>query len=181
MHMLLHLVPRHMVSRAVRAEHRAGGVVRIAVGIIAAGGKHRLGVVAGGVAAQRAGQAAAASGIGGHLGGIAAHLRDGGIARKQGGGALRLRRRKASAHALDIGNGAAKVFGGGLQPKIVPWLQQDAFGFFQPLAHGPPGRLPKIAALGVLLMRAPGHQRNFHIRDRRAHQHAPVLLFGKVR
>ena len=81
---------------------------------------------------------------------------------------------------LNIRDGAAEIFGGDLQTEIIPRLEQHALRFFQPLPDGAPGRLPEIAALCVLLMRAPGHERNFHVRQRCARQHTPVLLFRQM-
>ena len=50
----------------------------------------------------------------------------------------------------------------------------------QPLPHGAVGGLAKIAALGVLGVRAPSHQGDLHIGDRRAGQHARMAFFHQV-
>ena len=59
-------------------------------------------------------------------------------------------------------------------------LQKHAFGFHQSLADGAAGRLPEVAALRVLEMRASRDEREADIRHRRAGQHAGVRALKDV-
>ena len=101
--------------------------------------------------------------------------------REDGNAVFRFRRRKPPAHALDIRHGAPDAFARQLQPEIVPWLEEDALGAHESLPHGAVGRLTEVAALGVLQMRPSRGERDLHIGDRRAGQHAAVLFFRKMR
>ena len=53
-------------------------------------------------------------------------------------------------------------------------------GFPQALPHSPVGGLPEISALSVLEMRPSGEQRNLHICDGRAGEHAPMCFFFQM-
>ena len=91
---------------------------------------------------------------------------------------------EAAAHPLHIGHGAAQCIGGQLQRKIVPRFQQlhavPRRSHPQALPHGAVGRLPKVPALGVLLMGAARRQRDPDIGQRCADQHARVGALGQM-
>ena len=125
--------------------------------------------MAGTVAVQRQGQVSPAPGVAHHLHGVAAH--GGGRCRagKQGGIPVGsgLGRVKTSAHVLDIVHGAAHVVRGQLQPEGIPRLQQlglvDLVCHHQALPDGAVGRLPEVAALGVLEVSAARNEGDLHI------------------
>ena len=137
----LDLVPRNVDARAVLAEHRAGGVFRVALGIVADGGDDALRVRAGLVAAQGAAQTSASAGVGRDLTRVAAQFKT----------------------------------------EIIERLEQYALGLHQTLPHGAVGRLPEIAALGVLEVRAAREERHFYVGQRAARQHAGMRALDKVR
>ena len=92
-----------------------------------------------------------------------------------------LRRLERAAHPLDIGHGAARILLRKPQPEVVPRLQQDAPCLLEALTHRAIGRLPEVAALGVLEMRAAGEQRDAQVGNGRAGQDAGLRFFHQVR
>ena len=86
-----------------------------------------------------------------------------------------------AAHALHIGHGASDVLGRDFEAEIVVWLQQHVRRLHQPLSDRTVRRLPEVAALGVLEMRASRDQSDLHVGQRRAGQHAGVLALKDVR
>ena len=106
------LVPFHEIPGSVCAEYRVRRVFHIAVGVIACGGEHFLGVVAGVIPGGQHGPAAQTMGVGRNLAGIAAGRSHRQAAGQPHGIAQRLRRVKAAAHPLHIGHGAAQRVGG---------------------------------------------------------------------
>ena len=166
------------------AKHRVRRVFHIRFGVVTDGGDHGAGIAAGAVPVRREREPALAAGIGGDLARIAA---DGGhrcapLQNRAAGRAARHGGRfKCSVHAADIRHGAAEMVRRQLQTERIIRLEQHGFGPHQPLPHGAVGRLPEIAALGVLLMGAAVDERDAQIRHGRAGQHAEMLLFPKVR
>ena len=133
--------------------------------------------MAGAVAVQRQAQLSPAPGVAHHLHGVAAH---GSNRRKTGEDGRFLpafRRVKTALHALDIAHGTADVLGRHFQPESIPRLQQLAFGHHQALPHSAVGRLPEVAALGVLEVCSARDEGDLHIGQRRTGQHAEMLFF----
>ena len=176
-----HLVPPHCVSPAVGAEHRVRCVLHIPLRVIANGGDYRGGVRAGAVSPQRAQQPSLPPGVSGHLPGVVPHGGHGGGTGEHSLLTHRLRRRDLPFHSLKVTDGPARLGGGQLQTEIVPGLQQHALRPHQSLAHRPVGGLAEVSALGVLFVGPARHQRQPHIRDGRARQHARVLPLRQVR
>ena len=54
-------------------------------------------------------------------------------------------------------------------------------GGHQPLSDGPVGGLAEITTLRMLLVRAAGEQRELHVGDGDANEHAQMLLLGEMR
>lgn len=106
----LDLVPRNVDARAVLAEHRAGGVFRVALGIVADGGDDALRVRAGLVAAQGAAQTSASAGVGRDLTRVAAQSLD----RREAGEhrflADRFRCVRRAAHRGKVGHRTSHAF-----------------------------------------------------------------------
>ena len=73
--------------------------------------------------------------------------------------------------------GATERGGRKLQRKVIAGFQYPRRGGIEPCAERAYGRLPEVAALGVLLVGAPRNQGDFDIRERRAEQDARYLLF----
>ena len=123
-------------------------------------------------------------GVGCHLAGIAAGRCHRQAAGQAGGVAQRFGRVKGAAHPLDVRHRAAHGVGGQFQRKVVPGLQQrhGPFGGCRPqaLPHGAVGGLAEIPALGVFLVGAARRQRDLHIGQRRAGQHAGVGALGQM-
>ena len=187
MHVAAHLLPGHHKSGPVGAEHRIRRVVEVVFRLIARGLDDLCCIVAGTVAVQRQGQVSPAPGVAHHLHGVAAHGggrcgagEQGGIPVGSGLGWV-----KAAAHVLDIVHGAAHVVRGQLQPEGIPRLQQlglvDLVCHHQALPDGAVGRLPEVAALGVLEVGAARNEGDFHIGQGCPDEHAQMLLFLKMR
>ncbi len=176
----LDLVPRNVDARAVLAEHRAGGIFRVALGIVADGGDDALRVRAGLVAAQGAAQTAASAGVGRDLARVAAQSLDRCEAGEHCFLADRFRRVRRAAHRGKVGHRAAHALRRQLETEIVKRLEQYALGLHQTLPHGAVGRLPEIAALSMLEVRAPREERDFHVGQRTARQHARMRALGKM-
>ena len=84
---------------------------------------------------------------------------------------------EGGGHGPQISNGAAHLGLGKAQAEPIVGFQQNALRLHQPLAQGPVGGLPEVAAFGVLQMGPASSQSNFHIGDGRAGEHAQVGLF----
>ena len=180
MHIVFDLVPLHVEARPVGAEDGIGGVLRVRLRVIPGRGNNSLLIVAGGIAMQGNLKSALSLGVGGDHLRIVSQLRRGHGAFQDGKASRVLRGIEPAAHAADVRDGTSHRGGGECQGEIVPRLQQDGLRLHQPLPDGPVGGLPHIAALGVLQVCFSHQQGDFHIRDRRAGQHAPVLLFRHV-
>ena len=181
MHIAFDLIPLDDEARAVGAEHGIGRIFEVAFGIVPRARDHIQRVIAHVVAVQRQRDASAALGIGGQLLRVAAQGRDRRDAAQQRLIPLRLRRLEFSVHLLDIAHRPPDVFGRQEDAEIVIGLEKHALCLHQALPHGAVGGLPEIAALGMLQMRASRDQRDAHIGDRRAGQHADMLALEKMR
>ena len=170
-----HLVPGDVIAPAVGAEHRAGGVQLVPLRVIADLLHDLLGVVAGLIAPQGAGQPPAAPGVGGDRLPIVSHPRHRGKAGEQGHVPLALGRLHRAPHGLDVRHGPAHALGGHLQGKVVKGLQQNALGLHQALAHRPIGGLAEVAPLGVLLVGSAGQQGDLHVGEGGAGEHPRVV------
>ena len=177
----LDLVPRNVDTCAVLAEHRAGGVFRVALGIVADGGDDALRVRAGLVAAQGAAQTSASAGVGRDLTRVAAQSLDRREAGEHRSLADRFRCVRRAAHRGKVGHRTSHAFRRQLKTEIIERLEQHALGLHQTLPHGAVGRLPEIAALGVLEVRAAREECHFYVGQRAARQHAGMRALGKVR
>ena len=179
-----HLVPMHQISSPVAAKYRIRGVLGVGVRVIARRGQHLLPVVAGSIPGGLHCPATQPVGVGGHLTGVAPRCGNGDFSRQYGVFSLGQRRVKAAAQLLHIRHGPAHVVGGQRQPKVVPRLQQHSLSprrrRAQTLPHRPVGRLPEIPALGVFQVRPPRHQRDGHIGQRCAQQHAGMGALRKM-
>ena len=178
--MAFHLVPRNHGSGTVAAKHRIGGVGGVAVSLIADLGGHGLGIGAGLIPGGAGVPAAQPAGVGRHLTAIVLQGAHGAAARKAGSISQSFGGLKLCAHALQIVHGAAHLLGGHLQRKLIHRLQQHRLCLAQALPHGAVGGLTKIAALGVLGVGAPCHQRDLDIGDGRARQAAEMLFFFQM-
>ena len=94
------------------------------------------------------------------------------------------RRLVLGTHARGIRERPAHALPRHLELKVVPRLQQhvcaDLTRLHQTLANRAIRGLAKIAALGVFGMRAAARERNAHIGDGRARQHAQVVALHSV-
>ena len=166
------------------AKDRVGRVFGVAVGVIADGGKNRIGVVAGRIALGQAAQPPRPAGVGRDLPRAALHLGDRGLSGQHGHLVFNSRRRKTRTAPLQIGHCPPHAVLRDLKAEIIPRLKQNTLSFGcgrpQPLPHGTVGRLAEIPALGVLEMGFAGGQRDFYIGQRRARQHADMAALGQV-
>ena len=92
-----------------------------------------------------------------------------------------LRTAEAAVHPLDVGHGPSHIFHGQLHPEFIIRFQQHTVRFPESLPHRTVSGLPEISAFRMFLMRPAGFQRDLHVRQRRAGQHAPVLLLLQMR
>ena len=162
------------------AEYGVRRVVHIPFRVVAHGLHYLLLIGTGAVARRGAQQAAPATGVGRHLGGIAPEDCHRGGAGEDCFLSKGLRWGGFAVHPLEVAHGPAHLFGGQLQPKVIPRLQQHALRLHQPLTHRPVGSLAEVAALGVLHMGPPRHQRDFHIGNGSPGQHAQMGLFRQM-
>ena len=177
MHARRRLVPLHHHPGAVGAENGIRRVPYIPFRVIPDGRHDLLLLPAGFISAQQAEKAALSPAVGKHLPGISAHGGYRRHAREHRGLPVHLGRIKGPSPLGQIAHRPADAFSRQFQANLIPGLQQNALRLHQPLPHGAVGCLPEIPAFRVLQMRPPRDERNFHIRDRRARQHAAVLLF----
>ena len=91
-----------------------------------------------------------------------------------------LRLLKASLHPVNIRHGPAQAFLRNLQAEGIAGLQKLALRLHKSLAQSPVGCLPEVSSLCVLEMGAARNQGDFHIRDGRAYEDAPVLPLLQV-
>ena len=173
-HILLHLVPGHVEARPVGAEHGIRGVLHIRLRIVVLLGNHRFRIVADLVAPQRQLQPTQPLGIGRHGLGIIPNLRRRNLTPKDGEIFHRLRRLHLTTHGSDIRNPPSDLLRGQGQFKIVPGFQQEGFRLHKPLAHRPIGGLPEVAAFRVLQVGFSHQKGDFHVRNGRAGEDAPV-------
>ena len=91
------------------------------------------------------------------------------------------RRVERARHALDVGHRMSDHVLRHFQTEAVPRFKQTAIAlllrFHQALAYRAVGGLAEIAAFRVLQMRTARQQRDSHIGDRRAGEHAQMLAF----
>ncbi len=177
---VVHVLPLDLVARAVAAEDGARRVFQIPGRVIAGGADERVGLLAGPVAVHAQLQPPAAAGIGRDLVRVAAQQPHRGCSAQDGLRAVGLRRIVVALHPLDVGDRPADAFGRKLQPERIPRLEQHRLRLHQPLPHRTVGRLAEIAALGMLLVRPAGDEREANVRDRRAGQHTAVDLLGQM-
>ncbi len=89
-----------------------------------------------------------------------------------------------TAHSLHVAHRASEHVLRHFETESVPRLQQHAFtgvaGDHEPHAHRAIRGLAEIAAFGMLQVPSPADQRVSHIGERRAHQHAEMLLFAQM-
>ena len=71
---------------------------------------------------------------------------------------------KASAHAVDVGHGAACAFLRQYKMHLIPGFEQDILRVHQRLTHGPIGSLSEVTALRVLLVGPSARERDDNIR-----------------
>ena len=185
-HVAAHLFPGHHEPGPMGAEDRIRRVVEVVFRLVANGRQHLVGVVAGAVAIQRQTQVPPAPRVAHHIHRVAAHRGGWGCAGQGGRLAIRSRlgRVEAAAHLLDVVHRTAYILGRKFQPEGVPRLQQlrfvDLRGHHQALPHGAVGRLPEVAALGVLEVGAARDEGDLHIGQRGTGQHTKVLFFFEM-
>ena len=178
----MHVAGRFLIGNRlaapVAAEDRVGRKGEIGRGIVAPRGNHGLAVPAGKKARKGEGERSLALGIAAEFGGIVLHGGDGCLSVYFG--ALRapgFAECEGGAHALKVMEGAPERGDRKLQRKVIAGFQYLGRGGIEPRAERAYGRLPEVAALGVLLVGAPRNQGDFDIRERCAEQDARYLLF----
>ena len=159
----------------------SGGVRFVPLGLVADLLHDAFLLRAGAVAAGGETQPPAAVGPGYQLFHIIRELRGRGGTLETQIFAVLLRGGKGAVHGAHIRDGPADLFGRNLQDEAVPRLQQDALRLHKPLPHGAVGGLAEVPALGVFEVGLARGEGDAHIGNRRAGEHAPVLLFGQVR
>ena len=117
-----HLVPGHLKTGTMSAEHRSGGVDHIRFRIIADLCHYLLRIMAGFISLQCAGQTPMTFGIRCHLFSIISHRSHGNTSRQHTVIAFCLRCFKASVHPRDIRHGSAKILRRHLQSEGKPWF-----------------------------------------------------------
>ena len=85
------------------------------------------------------------------------------------------------AETIQIRQRPAGAIRRNLQPETHDGFQQHAFCLTQTLPYSPISRLTEVSALGMFQMCLAGCDRNTHICDLRADQHAAMRLFRKMR
>ena len=165
----------------MRAEHAARGVVRVRAGIVGGGRDGGRGVAAGVIAVGQEGDLPLPVGERAQGRGVVHQRRDRAAARKPRACAQRFGRAAVRTHGGKVGHHAAHMFRRHGEGKAVVRFQQHAARLHQRLPDGAVHRLPEVAALGVLEVRAAGEQRHPHVAERRARQHAAVLALQNVR
>ena len=179
-HIFGHLIPFDPEAAAVGAEYGIGGVLKVALGVVAEFRNDLLGIVADIVTADRQTQPSSAARIGSHLGGVIIHRCDGRSAADGRELAVKLRRGKRAEAQLYIAYRPAYLLGGHFKIKAVVRLKQHALYIHQPLPHRSVGSLAEVAALGMLDMRPARGEDYLHIRYRRAGEHSQMLLLGEM-
>ena len=151
-------------------------IFQVCFRVISDFGDHLLLILTGGITARGTAEPTPAPGIGCHLHGVAAQGGDGNGTGEDGQFPLLLLG-EGGGHGPQISNGAAHLGLGEAQAEPIVGFQQNALRLHQPLAQGPVGGLPEVAAFGVLQMGPASSQSNFHIGDGRAGEHVQVGLF----
>ena len=163
MHHSLGLVPRHGVTASLLAEHGIRRMSFVKIGIVAAGGDHLFGVMAGRVRADRKRNFALALGVGTQGRRIRAQTNDGRVSDENGRAAIIRMARHRSAHRGNIVQRAANRRRRQLHRKIKGRLEYHALARANALAHGAVGRLAEVTALRVLQMRLAAHEGDTHV------------------
>ena len=132
------------------AENGGGGIICVALGVIAKGRDDLVLILAGLVPAHGAGELSAAAGVGCDVGKVVAQRAHRRITREYGVFPHALRGIDRSAHVLEVGHRAADTLGGNFKAEVIVRFKKQAFRLHEPLPHGAIGCLTKIAALGVL-------------------------------
>ena len=173
-----HAIPRHVETRAVGAEHR----IRRVVGqrVVSPFGDHGLGVLAGRIVIQPPCERPAAVGQHGQLLRVSVQPRGGRFAADQDVFAGKFGRPGVGMQPRQVGKHPPQRLGGRAQFEPAHRLQQHVPRAHQRVADAPVDRLAEIAAFGVLQVRPARQQRDLHVRQRRAGQHALVGVFEHV-
>ena len=148
--MLRDFIPRNGDAAAVVAENGGGGIICVALGVVAKGRDDLILILAGLIPAHSAGELSAAAGVGRDVGEIVAQRAHRRITREYGVFPHALRGIDRSAHVLEVGHRAADTLGGNFKTEVIVRFKKQAFRLHQALPHGAIGCLTKIAALGVL-------------------------------
>ena len=83
-------------------------------------------------------------------------------------------------HVFHIRHRPSQITCGQFHTEAVKRFQQNALCLHQSLPHSAVGRLPEIAALGMLRVGPAGQDADLHIRDGTARQHTTVYLFFQM-
>ena len=180
MHMFLYLIPADGITCPMGAEHRTGGVFRIALTVVADGFNDFFPVVAQIVTGRFQEQPSPASGIAIDFCLITPH----GCGRYPACQTCRLpvclRRLETAGHLLDICHGPSHGLRRDFQPEQIPGFQQTTVCLHQSLTDRPVGCLAEIASFRVLQMRSASDQCNPDIGDGRTSQYAGMFPLQQV-
>ena len=132
------------------------------------------------VAVQLHAELALPAGVGGDLAGVVVQGGDRSPPGQYAHPAEGFRGLKAAASGLHVGDGPPDLCRRDLQAEAVPGLQQDRLRLHQTLPDGAIGRLPEVAALGVLDVCFTCGEGDLHVGERRADPDAQMLLFGQM-
>ena len=168
----------------MRAEDRVGRVGQIGFGLIGGRLDHALGIMAGRIARELQVQMPAATRVGSHLQRIVLHLGCRHAAYELGAIVQHRRRLVLGTHTRGIRERTTHALPRNLELKAIPRLQQHRRTRLacphESLANRAICRLAKVAALGVLGMRAAARECNAHIGDGRAGQHTQVIALHGI-
>ena len=155
MHILFHFIPGHRKSGSVRAEYRAGRILKISFKIITDPLDHLSLVVAWFITFKAQGQSSPSPCIGRHFSLIIPHGSDRGTAPKNHHAIFYERSFKTPLKPFDIRHRPAQCFLRNLQGKVIVWLQHPAACLHQSLTDCPVNGLAEISSLRMLNMRPP--------------------------
>ena len=185
MSVLRYLMPLDGVPRAMAAKDRIRRVGKVRLGVISRFRNNAIRVVARLIAGELKGDPSLATRVFGELQGVVAELRRGNLACEPGLVAHLLGRAEASGHPREVRHRTADLVRGQLELKRVPRLQQHAFseltGGHERLSHCAVSRLPEVAALGVLKVRAASNEGYANVGHGRTGENANELSFLRVR
>ena len=164
--MLRHLIPFYSKSGTMCTENGIGWMLQIPYTVISNGSNDSLCIVTRRITAQHTAQSSHSMRIVVDLTLVPLHFRNGCFSSQNSQFAHGFRPGKGSVHALNVRNGTPDTIRWKLQPKLIPWLQQNRFGLHQSLANRAIRCLPEISTFCMLLMRTPCHQCEFNICQR---------------